>query len=79
MTQEEREDGLRQSYESRIETLNALYKRFMLRLGELDHDNAISYSTPMCDVLLLAISDLENKKEMTDINNTINNILKDEK
>jgi hypothetical protein len=70
------DDALKLNYESRVETLNQLYKRFMQRLDQLDPYDAVVFSTPMCDCLLIAMSEIDNVILRRDADKLINGVLK---
>lgn len=64
-----------QNWESRVETLNTLYKRFMDSANQLDYYTAVRYTSPMADCFVYAISEMQNLLLREDGNDIINKAL----
>jgi len=75
MSNENNQEEQRINWESRKETMNALYKRFMDRVETLDPYTAVWFTSPMCDVLLNAVSQVENYNLQKDGDDIINKAL----
>lgn len=69
------EDKLKPNWDSRVEILKVLFKRFIEGASKLDCDNAIEYTQPMSDMLLIAVGQLQDHEEMKKIDDLINSTL----
>lgn len=64
-----------QNFQSRIESLDILFNRLKSRLNELDPYTAIDFTTPLQEILLAAVMQLENYKEEKRVDNIIDSAL----
>lgn len=70
------EDLQKENFESRIETLTVLFNRLIEKTRRLDGYSAIVSTTPLCDILLMAVTELESYEENKRIDDLINPTLK---
>lgn len=62
--------------ESRVETLTVLFNRFIEKSKKLGGYNAMRFTSPMCDMLLMAVHQLETYEENKKIDDLLNNVLR---
>jgi thioredoxin-like negative regulator of GroEL len=65
-------------WDSRKETLAAIYKKLLTEANKLQPYDAVFYTNPLSDILLSALTQLENYNRSKDANELINNVLNDE-
>jgi hypothetical protein len=64
MTNKEQDEAQRINWESRKETLNELFKRFISECdSQLDPYNAVVFTSPMCEVILAGIAQVSECSE----------------
>lgn len=63
------------TWESRKETLDAIYKRLISNCDKLNAEDAVFYTTPLCDIMLKALGELENFHRENEVNELLNSIV----